>query len=131
MAQTIKQKAEVKKLQGYVNNGVKVLDEKFGRRKWLKGIDLKTLDLGEYDVCICGQMFGEFWDAQFKGFNAQDMRDTFDKKGSEESEQWAIKHGFYADDQGHGNDNYATYDMLTNLWYIKIVTLRIEAGLIP
>lgn len=116
---TKKQKNTYLKFKKRISNGIKLLDKEFGRNKWLEKIDLKMLDLSDGEVCMVGQLFGSFWDSHFKSKNITiyDMEDS----GEE--------YGFYLNSGEEGNN--AEYDFLTNLWYVKIVDLKLKAGLIP
>lgn len=133
MAQNKTQKEKVEFYTGAVKRGVEALDKEFGRLKWLKLIDLKYLDLESPNTCICGQIFGSFWSSQFKKFKGVKISlDKLDLK-DEGNEAWVIQHGFYArDEKGKkGKTCQKDYDLLTSLWYIKVATLKIEAGLLP
>lgn len=121
MAQTKKQKEIVAYYTKAIKNGVKLLDTNYTRKKWLTKIDLKTLDLQFPYSCICGQVFGSYWDAQFKSFDSETFRKT-DRNVNE----FSRSHGFLARE-----GKWDEYDLLTNLWYVMIVKLKIEAGLIP
>lgn len=48
------------KFQSRINAGVKFLDGKLGRKKWLKDIDIQKLNLASDKTCIIGETMGGF-----------------------------------------------------------------------
>lgn len=115
----MKKADKLKELRARIEKGVKLLDKKVGRKKWLKKIDLKILDVSNVDVCICGQVFTSYMEAIQNGGELGFTEEQFQK--DEE-----ISYGFSLD-----LDDKIDFDTLTSLWYIKIVDLKIKAKLIP
>ena len=95
--------------------GVAALDKKFGKKKWLKEIDEEILNLGDVRACVCGQVFGTYGAARFG--RKIDM-----------SKEFAIAHGFEKNYEGFANNNN-DYDLLTRLWHMKIVELKLIRNL--
>lgn len=91
-----------------IEAGVRYLDRKFGRSKWLRRIDESALELDNAHMCITGQLFGHFWQWAHEGNN----------------EQKAEGLGFYIEDVKDGE-----YELLTRLWFLKITELKIAAGI--
>ena len=132
---TKKQTAIMKEVNKRVKNGIKVLDKEFGRVKWLKQIDISALDVGMSSVCICGQIFGDYANAEFKKMKGWSEADNEYKDDQEDcpgigsttiSDDWATKNGFYLE----GDEDF-DYDLLTQVWYVTIFNMKVKAGLIP
>lgn len=134
MARITKRQIEImKEATKRVRAGIKALDTEFGRDKWLTRIDISTLNVGSSAVCICGQLFGDYANAEFKKLKGWQEKDEkgFDAEkswtsGNMISDDWAAKHGFYI----LGEEDF-DYDLLTQLWYVNIFKMKVEAGLLP
>lgn len=115
----MKKADKLKELRARIEKGVKLLDKKVGRKKWLKKIDLSILDLADSDICICGQIFSSFWNAV-----STDGELGFTQEQSMNDEDITYGFNLFASENN-------LFDTLTNLWYVKIVDLKIKANLIP
>lgn len=90
-----------------VRLGMKWLDR--NKKGWDKKINLRKLDLGDGNVCITGQLYGDFWD-------------EFIKK-DEMTEADSIRHGFYLlSDEGENMSR--GYDALTSIWFYELLARR-------
>lgn len=49
-------------VQRRIDRGVKFLDKAVGRKKWVKKIDPRMLDMQSTNKCICGFVFGDYND---------------------------------------------------------------------
>lgn len=130
---TKKQKEIVAFYRNAVENGVKILDKEFGHLEWLKKIDEKKLDLKSNSACMCGQLFGYFWNSEFKKFKIKLPTNGWEARVGSPEMKFSVSNGFVLrkwEEFGKYGD-YGNWDLLTNLWYVKIVELKIEAGLIP
>ena len=90
-----------KTLNKRIDQGVKWLDKKLGRKVWLRKIKTKSLDLSNSFDCIYGQLFGNF----FAGIDKLGLGLT--------------RLGFAT--------NNKDYDLLTKLWVKHIKILRKKA----
>ena len=93
----------IKSIEKRVNAGVRWLDK--NRKGWLGRINLRKLDLGNRDTCIIGELDGDY-------------SDTF----SGEKEEKAIKLGF-------NTENDKEFSVLTQVWFKKIIDLRLKKGI--
>lgn len=101
----------IKKLSARVEKGIEYLDEIQGRKKWLKKIDLRLLNLSESDVCIIGQVFDDF------GLKVSIEAKESNKMNYEKS----INLGFAL----RRNDVISSewYDVLTHIWFCKLSSM--------
>lgn len=68
-----------------IDAGIAFLDERFGRKTWLKGIDLDELDLEDGSYCVCGQLFSDDAPAGLDGYTyavREVLEDYFHAKGN-------------------------------------------------
>lgn len=56
---TKKQKEEDKEVLEQVKRGIQILDQKYGP-DWPCHIDLETLNITDYKVCVLGQLYGGY-----------------------------------------------------------------------
>lgn len=87
-----------------VQRGIKFLNEREGNEEWKERIDLKTLDLSDWTMCVVGQLYGDFTD--------NPTSTTAEEDG---------KYGFGVGRLGHPSPedkNYygRVYDVLTEEW---------------
>lgn len=120
-----------------VEAGIKVLDENFGREKWLKMINVKTLDLSDPTTCVCGQLFLEYANGIFTNTNKGIVK-------VEDDEEWSTNHGFYVDADSSEGDfcdvdwaaygldghvgNSTLYDALGEVWIARIKDLSAKVN---
>ncbi len=90
-----------------IEKGIKYLDKKFGRKVWVKKIDLKKLDLSAPGVCVIGQSFKDYF-SEVSGSRDDSVSSTYNSK-----------YGFDV-----LPDQTADYDLLTYLWFNKIAILK-------
>lgn len=100
-------------LQRRVKKGIKYLNEV--KPGWHKKINLDILSLSNERVCICGQIFENFFNVILASDNSFG-RATPRKKISMTMKQ-AVSKGFVLDGDG------GSYDTLTRIWYIEISKL--------
>lgn len=93
----------------YVANGVKYLDKTFGRKNWIKKINLKKFCIADSNTCVCGQIFED----HFRGFMQTDA--YHESKGG-------VKFGFEAGGSGFIRYQYS-YDILRRIWEKKFKRL--------
>ena len=98
----------IQELQKRIDAGVRWLNKK--KPSWLKKIDLGMLDMKATPVCICGQLFRNFWNVVLE-------EDEMKKKGEKKmTYKESVARGF-------GGTN-SELDILTRLWKAKIMLLR-------
>jgi hypothetical protein len=98
-----------------VDAGVKFLDTKFTRAKWIKKIDHTQLEMQNASSCVCGQLFGNFWDIVLRWDDIGTPKISFKKStalGFSESSAFS-----------------KNYDILQAVWLDKIIRLKKRAGL--
>lgn len=92
-----------------IDNGVKYLNR--NKPGWYNKIVLDDLDLKYGHTCIVGQVFGHFWNR------------VLDKEEKPERNKMAhakaVERGFILEET---KDN--EYDLLTRLWWLRVVSLR-------
>lgn len=76
---------------------------------WEHKIDLRRLELENPQVCVCGQLFGDFW-AKVRGDASAGARIQISDME---------KFGFYIENNEDGD-----YELLTRIWHKKIKELR-------
>lgn len=101
-----------------VNEGVKFLDMIFGRKEWLRRMDMSSFDITDSYTCVAGNVFR---DAMFGGQEAG--YDSFIQAieamgaGYDVAEKTAARFGFYSkSSRGWG--------FLQDLWVVKINNLK-------
>lgn len=92
-----------------IEKGVKFLDKVKGKN-WIRNIDLKKLNLEDTNVCVCGQLFIDYWEAENKHF--------------ESNKDIAAIYGFNSYQFDYDEEIF--FDILTNLWYCRILSLRLK-----
>ncbi len=107
----------VKLFRRRIEKGIKFLDDKLGRSVWLSRIEAMKLDLGQGDVCICGQAFVEGWDGTVQTY----FDGEYDK---------AAPYGFFIEDEIAELPKWSDkgYDLLSYLWAKKLVALKFKNG---
>lgn len=104
---------KLKNMRSSVKKGIKWLDTQMPRKEWLKKIKLSYLDLGDSDMCICGQAFKDM----FKEAGSDSGYEyAYDKLGQEKIEDY----GF---DRKSGDGGY---ELLTAVWYDAVKSLQDE-----
>ena len=101
-----------------INRGVRWLNGV--QSDWLDRIDIATLNLDGIDVCVCGQVFGNFWNVIYRADTRLGRANRNNKKAM--SKKQAILRGLYLDNGGSHR-----YDTLTRLWEKKIRKLQKRA----
>ncbi len=107
-----------KEMAKAVNAGSKYLDTKFGRKDWLKKVNENVLKLSDANICITGQIFGDY----FEWVSDEKM-----------SHRKAVGLGFYLNKSKRElslstGKEIGGYELLTHLWYCKIASLRAIRG---
>lgn len=99
---------------GRVEKGVRYLDRRLGRKNWLPKIDIINFDMENSSTCICGQIFGNFWDSIIGSNkpieNAMSMQQSFDR-------------GF-VDYVESDDKRECDYDLLHAAWTVKLADLK-------
>ncbi len=116
---TLTKKNYEKVLSSRIDKGIEVLDKEIGREKWLKKIDLISLDLQKSHVCICGQVFGDYWDTVLKGIS---FRDDAGSEGV--GRTTANKLGFNLE-----VENSDFFDVLTHMWFCRLTAMKAKSKL--
>jgi len=100
-----------------VKKGIKWLNEV--KPGWYKDIDVEKLNLEEPDVCVCGQVFGSFFEAIYKVDS--DTRRGLATKRRKTGMSWitSFSRGFVL-----LNNQARFYDTLTRIWYLEIMKLQ-------
>lgn len=113
-----------------IDKGVRYLDKKLGRLVWLEKIDETKLDVSRSTVCVCGQLFDDFWDHIMAeaGHPGMERSELTDEETQKILKKHSIPFGFSIEDSIEAEFDYA-WDVLTRLWFIKISILRLEAEL--
>lgn len=105
-----------------VNNGVKWLDVTFGRKEWLRRMDMRKFDIVNESTCVAGNVFQ---DAFIKDKNAFENKDGWSRFG-ELMEAIGV-----SDTQGHKFGFNANTDKgkqyLQDIWVRKIKALKVAA----
>lgn len=100
----------VKVLSKRIKKGIKYLEKEKGKN-WFKKIDISMLDMDNPHMCVCGQLFDDFWNK----FNHEE----------EDSVEEAGDMGFHIETCKETNP-YINYDILQILWSKKILELNIK-----
>lgn len=87
--------------------GVKFLDKTFGRKKWLKKMNVGKLDMGDGNICMIGEIAGDY----------DKLADDYGIT-TKQSEQL----GFTLDDIWED----AEWDMLTRAWALTLGRLGVK-----
>jgi hypothetical protein len=95
-----------------VERGAALLDER--RPGWWDEVDVGSLDLRQCDLCILGQLWGDYLDGR-----GEVVRLGYGYRAQEES----IRHGFDVSRRIHA-DLHADYAALTDLWRAAIERRR-------
>lgn len=89
-----------------INKGVKWLDNRYhGREDWMAKINISKLDMADRYVCMCGQVFGDYFSV-FNSFT-EDQIDL----------------GFQIEEEVSDKFEHA-FDLLTYMWFIKLTELN-------
>ncbi len=106
---------KIKELEKKVERGIKWLDKV--KPGWHKKINLEVLNLNNSSVCVCGQVFGDFWKSIYENEHAS-WRKGEAIKGDKAAMtlKQSISRGFYTK-----NDDYT---LLTSIWFMKISKLK-------
>lgn len=107
-----KRKKSFEKFDSAARRGIAFLDKEQPGWEWK--IELEKLNLRNIYSCVCGQLFGNFWDKVLRKGDVQQANEKI-------SLDRAKRYGFYIDEEYDGT---ATYDMLTKVWYGLIKKLR-------
>lgn len=110
---------KTKELEKRVKRGVKWLNEV--KPGWHKKIDLKTLNLKDAGVCVCGQLFEDFWQTIYKDDPDSSFGLATKRKKIAMSHRTATKRGFVVKGEG-----VYVNDILTRIWFLEITKLNEE-----
>ena len=102
---------KVKALEKKVKSGVRWLNKV--KPNWYKKIDLETLDLSDNHVCVCGQVFGDYW----KVILECDDGEAKEGRKYTMTERQAIA-------RGYNLDSAIDFDLLTRVWYLEVMKLQ-------
>jgi hypothetical protein len=94
----------IKTYESRIKKGIAILDRKLGRKNWAKKIDLAELDLSSPNVCMLGEIYGDY----------SDGKDKLKIKSGE-------TYGFEI-----GNGSHEDYGTLTRLWIGALYKLGIK-----
>lgn len=111
----------VSKYDRRITAGIQFLDAKFGRKRWLKKMDERKLDLAHGGVCMAGQLYEKHWSGFLDEMSAKHNTSRIVAQDIGE------KYGFYINSEKEQNEG--GYDILTRLWFSRISVLRIQAAM--
>ncbi len=102
------ERQQIKLYNKRIDAGIKWLN-KFAKG-WIAKIDLKNLDLNDRNACVLGFVFEDFWNQVYSDSDpyCKNEKMSFEK---------SISLGFAAEEKDG-------YDLLTHLWFCKIVNLK-------
>lgn len=99
----------IKEFSKRVDNGAKYLNR--AKPGWYRNIELDQLNLADASVCVLGQVYTHFWDKV--------VEEGQEKERGMMTKEESIARGFLLDSAKDGE-----YELLTRLWWLKIVGLR-------
>jgi len=106
-----------KKYLDAVERGIKWLDLTFGRKKWLKRINISDFNINGFNTCVAGNVFEErFFKGEGFGVNGYDRFTSFMIACGADDET-GTRFGFYSDSD-------AGMQHLQDIWVAKIRKLK-------
>ena len=102
----------IRELRLRVLKGIRLLDDIKGKG-WVQKVKVSALNIKSNEKCVCGQLYGDFWDAVGSSEEGGPLGVTFE-------DFW--RYGFDLSDE---DDDLYAFDLLNSIWVIEITKLQL------